>query len=424
MQATPKKGSAVRGCRLRLRCSDGVVNVLKVLDDQTEDGSVAEHATVGDGREDVEGGIGKDGALAGHDVGVDAGANAAGANVVREGRPGEVAQELAAGSHFASALAPGEPGDPRTAMWGCEEDGAADRWHGSGIVHVAVNKIVSKRKSTHGMCDDIDVLRARSFTQAQNCSANLMGVIEVAAERIIEFERQDCIRWPAVCFESARDSAQGSGTVLPPGKNQDGHDGTGGLAQRGDGMRSREVPTRGALRSCGSDKRRYGAGAVQSMMKVALLCEALLVAGACSSEAAGPDTGFLRTARGIEYRAWTEILESFPVQLRTKVRITNATNSAIDITFPDGCVVLVRAYPGNASAPAWDQQFNTGCTTALVPLHLEPGKSATYVSASGARAILGDSLPDGRYRLLAYLRPYTGPVTVEAGSADLSVPRS
>jgi hypothetical protein len=160
------------------------------------------------------------------------------------------------------------------------------------------------------------------------------------------------------------------------------------------------------------------------MMKLAPLCVALLGANACSSEASGPDTGFLRTARGIEYRAWTDILESFPVQLRTKVRITNATSSAIDITFPDGCIVLVRAYRENASAPAWDQQFNTGCTAALVPLHLEPGKSATYVSASGARAILGDSLPDGRYRLEAYLRPDTGPVTVGAGSADLSVPRS
>ena len=186
----------------------------------------------------------------------------------------------------------------------------------------------------------------------------------------------------------------------------------------------REVPTRGALRSCGSDERRYSSGAVKSLMRLMLLCVALLGASACSSEASGPDTGFLRTARGIEYRAWTEILESFPVQLRTNVRITNASSSAIDITFPDGCVVLVRAYRENATAPAWDQQFNTGCTAALVPLHLEPGKSATYVSASGARAILGDSLPDGRYRLEAYLRPDTGPVTVEAGSADLSVPRS
>jgi hypothetical protein len=115
--------------RLRPRCSGWPWNVLKVLDDETKDGSVAEHAPVGDGREDVEVDIGKDGALAGHDVGVDAGADAASANVVREGRSGEVAQEFAAGSHFASALAPGEPGGPCAAMRGCEEDGAADRWY-------------------------------------------------------------------------------------------------------------------------------------------------------------------------------------------------------------------------------------------------------------------------------------------------------
>jgi hypothetical protein len=162
-----------------------------MLDDQPKDGPVAEKATVGDGGEDVEVGIGKDGALAGHDVGVDAAADAAGAKVVREGRSGEIAQEFAAGSHFASALAPCEPGDPCAAMWGCEEDGAADRRYWSGIVNRLLNKIVSKRESTHGMCDDIDELRARTFTEAQNCSGNLMGVIEVAAERIIEFERQD-----------------------------------------------------------------------------------------------------------------------------------------------------------------------------------------------------------------------------------------
>jgi hypothetical protein len=181
---------------------------------------------VGDGREDVEVGIGEDGALAGHDVGVDAGADAAGANVVREGHSGEVSQEVAAGSHFASALTPGEPGDPCAAMRGCEEDGAADRRYWSGIVHRLLNKIVSKRESTHGMCDDIDELRARTFPQAQNCSANLMRVIEIAAERIIEFERQDSMRGPAVCFEPARYSSKGSGTVLPPRKNQDGHNGT------------------------------------------------------------------------------------------------------------------------------------------------------------------------------------------------------
>jgi hypothetical protein len=43
---------------------------------------------------------------------------------------------------------------------------------------------------------------------------------------------------------------------------------------------------------------------------------------------------------------------------------------------------------------------------------------------TSARAILGDSLPDGRYRLEAWLRPDSGPVFVEAGTVDLSVPRS
>jgi hypothetical protein len=151
---------------------------------------------------------------------------------------------------------------------------------------------------------------------------------------------------------------------------------------------------------------------------------ALLLSFGCSSDAAGPESGFLRTEQGIEYRASTDILESFPVQLRVNVRITNASGSALDLLFPDGCVVLVRAYRSGMSTPAWDQRFSIGCTAALVPLHLDAGQSATYTSMTNARAILGDSLPDGRYRLEAWLRPDSGPVLVEAGTVDLSVPRS
>lgn len=155
-----------------------------------------------------------------------------------------------------------------------------------------------------------------------------------------------------------------------------------------------------------------------------MLTALLLSAQACDSNATGPDSRFVRTEQGLEYTTWTEILESYPIQLRTNVRIRNMTSSAVDLVFPDGCVVLVRAYGQNGNTPAWDQQNNTGCTEALVPLHLEPGDTARYVSATGARAILGDSLPDGFYRLEAYLRPNTGLVTLEAGTVALSVPRS
>ena len=54
---------------------------------------------------------------------------------------------------------------------------------------------------------------------------------------------------------------------------------------------------------------------------------------------------------------------------------------------------------------------------------LAPGETKTLETRSDAAAILGDSLPDGRYRLEAYLRGGGGEVTIEAGFADLAVAR-
>ncbi len=164
-------------------------------------------------------------------------------------------------------------------------------------------------------------------------------------------------------------------------------------------------------------------GLARAMARLPVLWAALALA--CAEDTAGPDNGgFLRTEEGLLYRASTAVLESFPVQLRTHVNITNATGSDIDLTFPDGCVVLIRAYREGSSQPAWDQRANTGCTAALVRVHLGPGESQEFVAATDARAILGDSLPDGNYRLRAVLRPQTGEVIVDAGTAPLAVPRS
>jgi len=148
----------------------------------------------------------------------------------------------------------------------------------------------------------------------------------------------------------------------------------------------------------------------------------LIAALAACGDPAGPDV--VRTQDGLEYRAWTDILESFPVQLRTHVEIRNRTAKTVEIEFPDGCVVLVRAYLEGSSRAAWDQALTVGCTDALVRIRLGPGESTRQVAATGAREILGDSLPDGQYRLQAYLRPRPGTVVIEAGSAPLSVPRS
>lgn len=161
--------------------------------------------------------------------------------------------------------------------------------------------------------------------------------------------------------------------------------------------------------------------------RVTLALSAAAFAAACSNaQQPGPTDGPPAAevvANGISYRASTQIMESFPVQLRTTVDVHNATGAPVRVVFPDGCVVLLRAFPQGATTVAWDQRRTVGCTAALVDVTLAAGESRSWETRTDAREILGDSLPDGRYRLEAYLRPQGGPIAVAAGTADLAVPR-
>jgi hypothetical protein len=158
---------------------------------------------------------------------------------------------------------------------------------------------------------------------------------------------------------------------------------------------------------------------------IALIAAASL---ACStgSEPGEPDVdqpAATTTLQGVEFRAETRVLESFPVQLRTSVEMTNRSGAAVALTFPDGCVVLLRAYREAGAAAVWDQGSVLSCTAALVEVRLAAGETRTFEARTDARAILGASLPDGRYRLEVYLRPRSGVIAVEAGTVDLAVPR-
>ncbi|MCI0436083.1 MAG: hypothetical protein L0271_20940 [Gemmatimonadetes bacterium] len=146
-----------------------------------------------------------------------------------------------------------------------------------------------------------------------------------------------------------------------------------------------------------------------------------LIAGAVAcADATGP----VRTVNGLEYRAWTDILESYPIQLHVHVEIRNRRLRTTTVEFPDGCVVLVRAFREGVETAAWDQAQIVGCTDAIVTVQLRPGESRRFESRTGAGEILGDSLPDGYYRIEACLRPRSGPIRLDAGLAPLSVPRS
>ncbi len=127
---------------------------------------------------------------------------------------------------------------------------------------------------------------------------------------------------------------------------------------------------------------------------------------------------------GIEYTGDVLVMESFPVQLSGRVTIANRSQETRTVTFPDGCVALLRAYRPGERQPVWDQSGEQACTMALVPVELEPGatQEVSTPTASGYD-ILGDHLPDGEYRITIYLRPDGEVVEIDAGTTDLAIPR-
>ncbi len=160
-------------------------------------------------------------------------------------------------------------------------------------------------------------------------------------------------------------------------------------------------------------------GASNRLRVCTLLASASIAA--CQTTATGlglPD----QLVGGITYRVTGfDIAESFPVQLGITVELANESTTQKSVTFPDGCVVLMRAYDGGTE-PVWDMGNTVACTLALVEVDLAPGESQEFqVGLVSAATILGDSLPDGEYRITAYLRPGQI-VELEAGMADLAVP--
>ena len=125
---------------------------------------------------------------------------------------------------------------------------------------------------------------------------------------------------------------------------------------------------------------------------------------------------------GITYRVTGFVIaESFPVQIGITVELENESTTPQSVTFPDGCVVLMRAYD-SGTEPVWDMGQTVACTLALVKVDLAPGQSEEFITGlMSAASILGDSLPNGEYRITAYLRPGQI-VELEAGMADLAVP--
>jgi hypothetical protein len=155
------------------------------------------------------------------------------------------------------------------------------------------------------------------------------------------------------------------------------------------------------------------------------LVAAVLAAGCISSVAPDNPPSSAAVIQGdVEYTAETQILESFPVQLNTIVRMRNRSRSTVQLRFGGGCPVQIRAYRDEARTQlAWDQGRVTACTKEIQIVDLKAGETTERNARTNAREILADSLPDGRYWLGAYVQVVGAPFVVPAGVADLGVPR-
>jgi len=150
-----------------------------------------------------------------------------------------------------------------------------------------------------------------------------------------------------------------------------------------------------------------------------LLATATLVA--CQGTVGGLDLDD-QLVDGITYRVTGfAIAESFPVQIGVTVEIENQSGTPRTVVFSDGCVVLMRAY-ASGTQPAWDMGQTVACSLALIEIELARGESQEFEAGLvSAATILGDSLPNGEYRITAYLRPGRV-VELDAGVVDLAVP--
>jgi len=136
-------------------------------------------------------------------------------------------------------------------------------------------------------------------------------------------------------------------------------------------------------------------------------------------EAIVEETGEGTTEGGIGYRASSELREG---RVEVRAELHNRGDREREVTFPDGCVVLIRAYHDAARSgpPAWDQRQHAICTMALVMESLQPGESRSFEMTVEVDELLGEQLPQGEYHLTAFLRPDGGEVEIPAGSLRLA----
>lgn len=149
---------------------------------------------------------------------------------------------------------------------------------------------------------------------------------------------------------------------------------------------------------------------------------ALLLTG-CATAPPTEENPARTPLRGIDFEG-DRVPASGPWAFEGSVTLTNRRTDAATLTFPDPCLALIRVYEVDRTrqAPVWDQASSVACDGEPVVVELSPGESRSMpIQAVSGTGILGDSLPEGRYRITAYVRPDGRVIEVELGEADLSV---
>lgn len=149
---------------------------------------------------------------------------------------------------------------------------------------------------------------------------------------------------------------------------------------------------------------------------------ALPLSGACAAIPPVEEDPDRIPLRGVDFQG-DRVAASTPGTIEGSITVTNRRPTAARLTFPDPCVALIRVYDVEPSrrVPVWDQASERDCEGEPVVVELAPGETLSVSTRPASAAlILGDSLPAGRYRLTAYVRPDGRVVEVEVGEADLA----
>lgn len=156
--------------------------------------------------------------------------------------------------------------------------------------------------------------------------------------------------------------------------------------------------------------------------RLAVVVLSIAALSACEEDEGPTGPGAFRDPEGLVYRA--ELLQGGDVILAGEVTIENRSDEPRTLRFPDNCPALLRIYFPESDALAWDQRdVKTGCRERETAITIEPGESMRFGVNGTSIAILGTSLREGTYRLVAYLQPIGEPeIELSLGTVTLALP--